>query len=159
MVSALLKRVLRVCEKVVVGVSALMIAVTFAQVVFRYAFGSPLTWSDELARYCFVWIVYFGAPVALYRGLHIGVDNLTIRLSPRAREFLETINNVLGLLFVLIVAYASLEVLDANRLQFSPSLGIQMSLVYLALPISMGVMALVLAARLLTGRHEPRQTE
>ena len=31
----------------------------FVQVVMRYVFHSSLTWSEEMARYLFVWLVYF----------------------------------------------------------------------------------------------------
>lgn len=148
-ISALVKVILRFCEWVVVAVSVLMIAVTLAQVVFRYVLASPLTWSEELARYCFVWIVYLGAPIALHRGLHIGVDNLSVRLSKGTQRALEVINSILALALVAITGFASIEVLMANRLQFSPALGLQMAIPYLAIPLCMGVMALVLVAKLL----------
>ena len=35
-----------------------MSIIIFIQVVMRYAFQNSLTWSEELARYLFVWLVY-----------------------------------------------------------------------------------------------------
>jgi len=145
--------VLKACEWGVVSASALMIAVTLAQVVFRYLFQAPITWSEEFARYAFVYIVYLAAPIALHRGLHIGVDNLTVHLSPRVQQGLMVLNDLLALGLVLLIGYASLEVLEANQLQFSPALNIRMSHVYLAIPICMLAMALVLAVRLWTGKR------
>lgn len=147
--SPIVKFILRPCQWGAIGASMLMIAVTLAQVIFRYIFASPITWSEELARYCFVWIVYLAAPIALHRGLHLGVDNLTSRLSEKARRVLEAMNDAIALALVLLIAFASIEVVSANRLQFSPALGIQMAIVYLAIPVCMGVMALVLVAKLL----------
>ena len=43
---------------------ALTIVVTFVQVVFRYGLDSSLSWSEELARYLFVWVIFIGASVA-----------------------------------------------------------------------------------------------
>ena len=149
MAHAVVKHTLRCCEWAVVGTSALMIMVTLAQVVFRYVFAAPITWSEELARYCFVWIVYLGAPIALHRGLHIGVDNLTSYFSKKVQRVMEAINDAIALALVLLIGFASIEVLSANRLQFSPALGIQMAIVYLAIPVCMGVMALVLVAKFL----------
>ena len=40
-----------------------MVLVTLAQVIFRYVLAAPLPWSEELARYCFVWIVFLGGAV------------------------------------------------------------------------------------------------
>lgn len=133
---------------VLVTIFSLMIAVTFAQVIFRYVVRSPLPWSEELARYCFVWIVFLGATLGLERGVHIGVDILTILLPSRIQRWLAAVNEVLILGFVLLIILASVSVVDANRLQFSPALGLQMAKVYLAIPLGMSVMALLLLGRM-----------
>ena len=54
--------------------SMIMVGATFLQVIFRYFFNHPLFWSEELSRYCFVWIVFVGAAIAVKHGAHIGVD-------------------------------------------------------------------------------------
>ena len=40
----------------IVVLVALLTAVTFAQVITRYLLGDPLIWSEEAARYLFVWV-------------------------------------------------------------------------------------------------------
>jgi TRAP-type C4-dicarboxylate transport system permease small subunit len=134
-----------------VVIFSVMIAATFAQVVFRYLLLSPLPWSEELARYCFVWIVFLGATLGLERGVHIGVDILTILLPPRVQRWLTMLNEFVILAFVLVIIVASVAVVDANRLQFSPALGLQMAKIYLAIPLGMAVMALVLVRMLAEG--------
>ena len=42
-----------------------MSIIIFIQVIMRYVFQNSLTWSEELARYMFVWLVYF----AVLRGI------------------------------------------------------------------------------------------
>jgi len=42
-------------------------------VFLRYAFNSGITISDEMARYCFIWLTYIGAMVAMREGGHLGV--------------------------------------------------------------------------------------
>ena len=56
----------------------LMIAITFAQVIFRYLLNSALPWAGELAIFLFIWIIFLGASIALMRGVHIGVDIFTL---------------------------------------------------------------------------------
>ena len=51
-----------------------MIVMVFGNVVLRYAFNSGITISDEMSRYCFVWLTYIGAMVAIFRGGH-GQEN------------------------------------------------------------------------------------
>ena len=39
----------------------IMSTMVFAQVVMRYVFHAPMSWSDEIAVYCMVWSVYLSA--------------------------------------------------------------------------------------------------
>ena len=151
MVTRITLFVLRMVRWALVVIFSVMIAATFAQVVFRYLLLSPLPWSEELARYCFVWIVFLGATLGLERGVHIGVDILTILLPPRVQRWLTMLNEFVILAFVLVIIVASVAVVDANRLQFSPALGLQMAKIYLAIPLGMAVMALVLVRMLAEG--------
>ena len=144
-------RVLRVVRAVIIGVFATMIVVTFAQVVCRYVFQAPLPWSEELARYCFVWIVFLGATLGLEKGVHIGVDILTVLLPKPLQRLLLRFNLLLILGFAVFLIVASLVVLQANRLQYSPALGLQMAKVYLAIPLGMLVMAVIVLGKLFPG--------
>ena len=58
-----------------------MVVVVFAQVIFRFFIQQPLSWSEEVARYVFVWIIWMGAAVVVKDG-HPGMDFLT-KLFPR----------------------------------------------------------------------------
>ena len=60
---------------------ALLTAVTFAQVITRYVLSDPLIWSEEAARYLFVWVSMIGAALAIREGGHFGLDLL---ISPDA---------------------------------------------------------------------------
>jgi TRAP-type C4-dicarboxylate transport system permease small subunit len=134
-------------KALIIVISIVMIIVTLAQVVFRYAVAAPLPWSEELARYCFVWIVFLGGAVGLSRGIHLGVDLLVNTLPPRLRRAMDALTSLLIGAFAVVVIYASLPVLNMNMFQRSPALGLQMSYVYIAIPISMGLIFLICAER------------
>ena len=131
----------------VVVISVVMIAVTLAQVVFRYVIAAPLPWSEELARYCFVWIVFLGGAIGLSRGVHLGVDLLVNAMPAPVRRGMDVLTNVLIAAFAATVIYASVPVLNMNVFQRSPALGLQMTYVYVAIPISMGLIFLISAER------------
>ena len=131
----------------VVAVFAIMIVITFLQVVFRYVLTAPLPWSEEAARYCFVWIVFLGAALGLERGVHLGVDLLVNRMPPGMRRNTAVASNICIAGFALIIIYASAPVLQLNAWQHSPALGIQMSYVYVAIPVSMALIALIALLR------------
>ena len=151
MLTSITRVIVRLVRWAVIAAFALMITVTFAQVVSRYVLLSPLPWSEELARYCFVWIVFLGATLGLERGVHIGVDILTMLLPITLQRWLVRLNEVLIVAFTVVIIVASLPVLDANRLQFSPALGIQMARVYLAIPLGMAVMVVLTLGKLADG--------
>jgi TRAP-type C4-dicarboxylate transport system permease small subunit len=81
-----LTRGLRLIEDAAVGTLLVLVcAVTAAQVVFRFILESPLSWSDELGTFSFVWFALLGAAIAVRENAHIGVDALTRTLPPRCR--------------------------------------------------------------------------
>ena len=131
----------------VVAVFAVMIVITFLQVVFRYVLTAPLPWSEEAARYCFVWIVFLGAALGLERGVHLGVDLLVNRMPTGMRRNTAVACNICIAGFALILIYASAPVLQLNAWQQSPALGIQVSYVYMAIPVSMALIALIALLR------------
>lgn len=52
---------------------AVMVAVVFAQVVWRYVLSASIFWSEELSRYLMVWATMFASGVCLKRGSHMAV--------------------------------------------------------------------------------------
>ena len=70
-----------------------------AQVVFRYVFGSPLTWSEELARYLFIWCAFLGWIVASRRRSHLAMTFVADRMPRPAQVSLAVTVQVATLLF------------------------------------------------------------
>ena len=68
-------------EFLVVVCLVAMVVMVFGNVVLRYGFNSGISISDEMSRYCFIWLTYIGAMVAMRDKGHLGVDTLVRRLS------------------------------------------------------------------------------
>ena len=51
-------------------------ALVFTQVVSRYIFNSPISWTEEMARILFVWICFMGTFLALKTKGHIAIETL-----------------------------------------------------------------------------------
>ena len=45
-----------------------------ASVFFRYVLNDSLSWSEELAKYAMLWLVFLGAPIALRLGVHPNIE-------------------------------------------------------------------------------------
>lgn len=147
--SPLLRVLLGAAKISIIAISVLMVFVTLAQVVFRYLIEAPLPWSEELARYCFVWIVFLGGAIGLSRGVHLGVDLLVNLLPTRPRKALEALTSAMIAVFAGAVIYASYPVINMNMMQRSPALGVQMSWIYIAIPVSMALIFLICAERVI----------
>lgn len=147
--SMVLSWLLAIAKASVIAISVVMVIVTLSQVIFRYVLTAPLPWSEELARYCFVWIVFLGGAIGLSRGIHLGVDLFVNLLPDPVRRAVDILTSVLIAAFAATVIYASLPVLNMNMFQRSPALGVQMSWIYMAIPISMGLIFLICAERVI----------
>ena len=63
-----------------------MVIVTFLQVIFRYILNDSLDWSEEGARYLFVWICYISMSYAMHSGSHLEVTVLRTRFGARTSK-------------------------------------------------------------------------
>ncbi len=113
---------------------AVITAVTFAQVFTRYVMGDPLIWTEEVARYLFVWITLVGGAAAVRGHRHFGLDILR-RLFPAMRVPLGAATMGVVAAFLALLLYTGiLETLTASR-QTSPALQVGMHWAYLAIPV------------------------
>ena len=69
-------------EEVLAGTLVMFMAsMVFFQVVMRYVFSMPTSWSDELAIYAMLWSVYISVAWAVRERAHIRVMNF-VQLFP-----------------------------------------------------------------------------
>ena len=80
---------------------ALMVIMVFSNVVLRYVFNSGITASEELSRFCFLWLIFVGSVLAMKEGGHLGVDSLVVRL-PRAGKILFVLTSNALMLWVCV---------------------------------------------------------
>lgn len=151
---ALLKRVLAVFDVVafwgVVILMGSMSLITFLAVVFRFVLHSPLTWSEEAARYMMIWVTYLGAGVAVKKGRHIGVTMFISKVPMVLRRPFIFLAEGIVLVFLLILVYQGLNLLMTLRTQTSPAMGIPMIIPYFAIPFGCFYMFLYVVDRLLS---------
>jgi TRAP-type C4-dicarboxylate transport system permease small subunit len=72
----------------------------FLQVFTRFIIRDPLSWTEEAARYLYVYVVFLGASAAVSDRSHVAIDFLVLRL-PRLGRLVVALLVNLGVLFVL----------------------------------------------------------
>lgn len=135
-----------VCAVFVAVMSVLLIA----QVFFRYVLQHSLPWSEEAARYLFVWSSILGASIALRLHFHPGLTLLVDRLPSRARVAVNVLAHGLVLVLLLVVAREGFQIAQMNAWQRSPAMRISMTYPYAAVWVGALVMA-VHVVRFLVG--------
>jgi TRAP-type C4-dicarboxylate transport system permease small subunit len=137
-----------VAETLVGTLMAAMIVDIFVQVVFRYGLESSLSWSEELARYLFVWVIFVGTSVAVRRGQHIALTAITEALPELLRCFAAALTLVAFIVFLLVLTWASIPLIANARSTISSELEVPIAWVYVAAPIGSLLSVLHLVNRL-----------
>jgi TRAP-type C4-dicarboxylate transport system permease small subunit len=147
----------RLAQAAVACLIGFMVAIVFAQVIFRYVLVQPIYWGDELARYLFVWISFLGAGVAMGQQLHYGFDYVTDKSPPRVRRAIALVMAMLAAAFLLLCFVLGIVGLQVVAAQRSPSLQISMGWVYAALPAGGVLLLLHLIEQTVNPRHREAQ--
>lgn len=131
-------------EGILVPMLAFSSLLLFAQVVMRYVFESSLSWSEELARFLYLWEVWLGIAYATKTGAHLRVDLIYDLVKGKAALVLRLFVNILwfafGVWFAFIGSQTMMTIMGFG--QCSSAMRIPMWLVYLAIPVGSGLMAI-----------------
>ncbi len=131
------------------GMLAIILIITF-QTFYRYV-GTYLStdaagaiWTEELARFIFIWISYLAIPYAIKHRANIRVDIIYDRLSPRLQDISWVIVNICFLALVAVVFSMGLNHLWLMKSypQIAPGTGMSYFIPYLILPVGFGLMGL-----------------
>lgn len=129
------------------------------QVLTRFIFGQPSTWSEIAIRLVIIWMVMFGVVVAFREGAQVSVD-LMYRLSGRYQRPLHLLITVISVLFLGVIIWYGIDI--AWRVRFQEIAGLEflpMSIGYAALPVGGTFAILAVIANYLDPRHAELETQ
>jgi len=140
---------------IIVVALAMMVVMVFSNVVLRYVFNSGITASEELARFCFLWLIFVGSVVAMRERGHLGVDSLIARLPRSGKVLFVLISNALMLWVCYLFFVGSWRQTVVGWGTLKPATGIPMAFHYgTGLVMSLGI-AIILVGntwRVLSGK-------
>lgn len=85
------------------------VAISFYEVVMRYVFNAPTIWVHETTIMLVAVSFAYGGAYAMARDSHIRIGLLYNWVSPRTRRYLDILNALLTLLFLVGIGYAAIE--------------------------------------------------
>ena len=118
-----------------ISVAALMLPVTI-QIVARYTALIPAwIWTEEMARFLFIWMVMLGAMIGVRDGSHFDVD-VWPELKPRANAALHIASMVFVLLFALVFVWYGIKFVQFGWDQSSELADLPMTWIFTAWPLT-----------------------
>jgi TRAP-type C4-dicarboxylate transport system permease small subunit len=133
----IIKALAQILEKMVLILIMLVVCTVFAQIVARYILKSPLSWSEELAKLSFVWLIFLGIPLVTQSGLHIQVEYFADKLPGGLKKVNYIVMDVLALLFFVTILIFGLIFIKSQHGMRSVALNIPMSYFSCAVPVGM----------------------
>lgn len=112
------------------------------QVISRYIFSMPLTWTEELARFALLWFAFVSAGFVMARRIHIAVDLVARKLSRTGAIVMDTFALVMVVVASGAMAWAGAGfAAGASRLA-APATSLPMSVVYASAVVGFGLICL-----------------
>jgi TRAP-type transport system small permease protein len=137
---------------------ALLVALTFIQVVARYVMSSPFTGTDQLARIASVWLTFMGAAVAVWKNKNIRIETIEKFLPEPVRKFMFLVFDLLLIVLLVVMSVKAYEVTEMGATQDIIATPFSYAVMYSSLFVGSVLMLLFVVLRTLSriGLLDPR---
>jgi len=125
------------------------------QIVARFILHTPISWSEEMLTYSFVWSSFLGASLAVESLAHFDVDVFIRYFPPLFTRMALYLIWLIMLWFSMFLVYKGTILTQLNGVQEMDVLPLSMMWAYAALPVSAAFMFVHTLERLLTGDFLP----
>ena len=116
----------------------------FIQILCRELFNYSISWEEELARFAFIWFVFFGASYAARLSAHNRITFQFKWFSKTVANYIEAFADTIWVLFNLVMIYKS-SLLIKSMFEYpyiTPTLGWSMAYVYMIFPLAFTAMTI-----------------
>ena len=96
-------------ETICIILMSVMTIIKFIQDIMRYVMHNSLSWSEELARYCFVWLIYIGVAYGCKLMIHIKIDAALKLFPEKVRPYITIVGELLVLAFAAYIVVTGVE--------------------------------------------------
>lgn len=127
-----------------VALMSIMTILIFVQVIMRKVFSNSLSWSEELARYIFIWLIYLGISYGSKIMKHLKIDAGLSLFPQKVRPYIVIVGDILFLVFAIYVMITgwNLCLMQIKLGKTSPALKLPLQYVYAAPMVGFGLAAI-----------------
>jgi TRAP-type C4-dicarboxylate transport system permease small subunit len=116
--------------------------IVFLQFFTRYILNDSLSWTEEIARYGLMLLTFLGAAIVVRKNTHIAVEVLLQLSPPNVARWLLALIDAIKLIFLALLFYFSLTIVERMHFQRMTVFELPMSIVYGG--IAVGCLAMLL---------------
>lgn len=144
-VSKILDILCDIFKWITVAFLGIMLIVSLVEIVRRYIMGHSFPWADELIRYSIVVVASMGGSIAYRKtGGLVAFDLVQTHVHGKVRLVLELVINTIVFGFTAYMLRNSIVNLASPSIQRQTSIGLQISMFWPYLPVTLGMGMLVL---------------
>ena len=126
----------KIMAALVAMIGIVMIICIMAQIFTRTFLRVPLSWTDELARFTFLYFCFFGGVITMRNKLHLGIDYFESKMSPKGRFINRIFVYTMIVVFGLFLGIYGTRLVGIVGIQLTPVMRIPMRFIYLSMPIA-----------------------
>lgn len=137
-------------EHLSVVLFSLLVVLCFLQVLFRFFLNFSLSWTEELANYNFILLIYISCSLGIQRGAHVRVEIIDGLVRGRPKYWLDQAIDFAWGGFIFIVGYLGIGIVEDSLMvqKTTPALDWPYGWVYAIVPATFLLMTLRLAQRM-----------
>jgi TRAP-type C4-dicarboxylate transport system permease small subunit len=112
-----------------------MTGIILVSVFWRYVLQNSLFWSEELSKMLMVWMTFMAAPIALQRGIHVGIQSLLKAMKGRWHYAMVVVGQLTILILMAVCVKEGFQLAWFAKRQTASSFDMSMIWPYLSMPI------------------------
>jgi TRAP-type C4-dicarboxylate transport system permease small subunit len=125
-----------VCDTSALVILYVTVVVIFVQVIARYILKVALPWTEEFARYAFIWLIFLANAMAERQKEHFRVSYFVEQAPRRVRYAFWVLGEILIYIFFIWLLVDSLQFVRMGKRMISTVLQLRLDWVYWALPVA-----------------------
>ncbi|MDR0576721.1 MAG: TRAP transporter small permease [Candidatus Accumulibacter sp.] len=123
----------RLEESILSMLLLLITLLTGTQIIMRYVLLSPLSWSEELCRYCYMWTGFISVAYCIRKRIPIRINTLVMLLPHRKQKMLEVFTNAISTVLYSAFFLSTITIIEKTIItrQASPAMRLPFYIIYI----------------------------
>jgi len=142
--------VCRICTTLIMVLLSAIVVILFGSVFWRYFLNDPISWSEDAALLCMIWMTLLGAPPGLRQGSHVAMEMLLYAFPQPVLKVMRAVISLVILTTAAVVVYYGGPFVKQGMARIIPSIDwLSQGYAYLALPAGFALLIPICAEQLI----------